>query len=245
MTLPHKIVLDDDLFIIYQKLLAGEQTDSRIAKALLGALQPDIAIDKSQVMRCKERLPETFKNSSLVVTLLQCDCKEKTLEELAQESVHKLILTYDQAKENTPYYYCIKTQKPFTTTYTLTCKANNCRDSLLEHLRYLCSDATEILLRDQYLENFPEVYQFLPDKELKIYCTEPHSGDTIRKAIKDHPKSSSRWDIRLDKGNFTNIHDRYLRITYPTHKYEVILSSGFEYLFSTKKEITCIFHETQ
>lgn len=39
------------------------------------------------------------------------------------------------------------------------------------------------------------------------------------------------------------MHDRYLIIEYPTHSYEIILSSGFEYLFSDRKEITCVFRK--
>ena len=43
--------------------------------------------------------------------------------------------------------------------------------------------------------------------------------------------------------SYGTMHDRYLIIEYPTHSYEIILSSGFEYLFSDKKEITCVFRK--
>lgn len=43
--------------------------------------------------------------------------------------------------------------------------------------------------------------------------------------------------------SYTNMHDRYLIIEYPSYTYEVILSSGFEYLFSDAKEITCVFRK--
>ena len=41
MTSLHKIVLDDDLFVVYQKVIAGEEADTRKVRALLGAIQMD------------------------------------------------------------------------------------------------------------------------------------------------------------------------------------------------------------
>ncbi|WP_278593411.1 hypothetical protein [Bilophila wadsworthia] len=248
MTSLHKIVLDDDLFVVYQKVIAGEEADTRKVRALLGAIQMDVAMDGSQIKRCMVNLPENFRTSSLVVKLLRNNIEEKSLETLAQESIHKLILTYDESNVGKPYYYLIKSQNPFTTSYTWTCKAGDSRESLIEHLQHLCKDASEILLRDRYLAKVPYIYKFIPDKELVIYCTESAKGMLIRNAIKKHSSSSKKWDLRLDKkADFKrgNIHDRYLHITYLTHKYEVILSSGFEYLFSSDKELTCIFRELQ
>ena len=91
MTSLHKIVLDDDLFVVYQKVIAGEEADTRKVRALLGAIQMDVAMDGSQIKRCMVNLPENFRTSSLVVKLLRNNIEEKSLETLAQESIHKLI----------------------------------------------------------------------------------------------------------------------------------------------------------
>ena len=51
------------------------------------------------------------------------------------------------------------------------------------------------------------------------------------------------WRIKLDrKRTFTDFHDRYLLID---DKIEIMLSSGFDNLFSTDKDLTCLVRYRQ
>lgn len=258
---PDQLVLDDDLFILYSRFSSGatvDELDKETLVALLSRLKLPYKYGPEQVLRCKDELPESFM-AEIAPRILAGGTTGQTLEDMALQTVHRVILT---TKSNTFPYVNIRSQK-LDAHFSITVPAGSPRTELQNHIRSLLQGATCIHIYDQYLygaidrNNF-SLQSLLPDTSIKILC---HDMPQLKQGGK--PKNKLRKKVRPNfftlrdhcarhqitnpltfaSHSYQDMHDRYLIIEYPTHSYEIILSSGFEYLFSDKKEITCVFRK--
>jgi hypothetical protein len=70
-----------------------------------------------------------------------------------------------------------------------------------------------------------------------IYLTLLHE-DHLTSKVSEIKKIYAGWKIKLDsRHTFSKSHDRYLLID---NQIEIILSSGFQYLFAMDKDLTCL-----
>jgi hypothetical protein len=76
--------------------------------------------------------------------------------------------------------------------------------------------------------------------------TSGKSGRNRRQRIAAIKGKCNVWEVERYSGteySKDKNHDRYLLITTPNGSYEVMLSSGFIYLWKQNKEITCVIRE--
>lgn len=247
-----QVALDDDLLIEYAHFRNGTILHRETIIRLISLLQLETRPAARQLARCRDRLPERY-YQDIAPALLRSAPPEETLDVLVRKTVHKIILTNDKAKKGFPYVNI--NAHVLESNYTMTCDVGESRSALLAHVRDLCRRAKHIALCDRYLDDlaaspisrtlfFDAIF---PNAPLIVYCAEENdkkSGNrksVIRDALAIHARWNPKWTLKLDKSyDLDMLHDRYLRID---SRYEVILSSGFKYLFSTEKEITCIFRE--
>jgi len=181
-----------------------------------------------------------FKDTSVLQGLAAQGFISQSLEELAEKTRYKLIL--NTTSSDYPYVniHNDKVEKNFSLTF----RAGDNRDKAIHLITALCANANSILIFDLYFsDNWSDTKNFfeyiLPKKKLNLLYANSHSKDHLNQenisAIKKiHPS----WKVKKDSFNtFSNAHDRYLLID---NKIEIILSSGFQYLFSTNKDLTCL-----
>jgi len=136
--------------------------------------------------------------------------------------------------------------------YSSTYKAGESRQKAIEHIKALISDARHINIIDFYLgshwsENKIVLEKVLPKKNISIFIDcqgENPSNNTLKQNyITELKDIYQEWSFKtnnykLNKNGygFENIHDRYII----TDKLEIILTSGFEYIWNTKKDFTYI-----
>jgi hypothetical protein len=80
-----------------------------------------------------------------------------------------------------------------------------------------------------------KISQILPQKKLNLIYKEGQLSQTQISRLK---KEGKNWKIQQDsKNTYHDYHDRYLLID---NHIEMILTSGFDYLFDEKKDFTYI-----
>lgn len=258
---PDQLVLDDELFILYTRFTSGvsvDKLDTKTLFSLLSRLKLPHACSADQIIRCKGELPERFL-SETAPQILAGGTTGQTLEDLARQTVHRIILSH---KENALPYVNIFSRK-LDADFSITVPAGSPRTELQTHIRTLLHGANSIHIYDQFLHgaidrnNF-SLQSLLPDTSIRIFC---HDVSAIGQ--KERPTRKLRKKVRPNFftlrdyctrhkianplafacSSYADMHDRYLIIEYPSYTYEVILSSGFEFLFSDAKEITCVFRK--
>jgi len=175
-------------------------------------------------------------DSSLFQSLSQNNLISQTLEELSKITIFKIIL--NTVKDKYPYLN-IKKDK-LENNITSTYKKQEIRNKSREYIKELLSGAKYIFIYDLYIMNnwnttkrfFDEL---IPKKSLTIFYTDNHLKQNDISKIKQIYK----WTIKEDTTNkqISNLHDRYLIID---NKIEIILTSGFDYLFDESKDFTYI-----
>ncbi|MEZ8616022.1 hypothetical protein AB6D33_09225 [Vibrio splendidus] len=252
-----KVALDDDLFIEYFRFKNGKSSNHSLVGNLLSNLKMPFVQSSCQAFRCHQGLNQDEKNKLEIISapilsaFLSGGCPSNTLEELAKKSKYHLVLTADETKTKYPYLNINK--KNIELNYSKTCLKGNSRAEILNHIKSLCEDATKVTICDNYF--------FTPAWSNVGHTTEKLFDDIIpkntlniqfvseRKPVKDHiphvKAKHSDWCVSINSGAgySSNNHDRYLIIEKSNQSIEVMLSSGFIYLWKDNKEITCIFRE--
>lgn len=247
----YQLVLDDELFILYTCFKYGaiiDDSDRDTLIALLSRLKLPYKYGPDQIIRCKSELPQSFIKDESTSRILAGGPTGQTLEDMALQTVHRVILT----KKSKDFPYVNILSQKVDTHFSITVPACSPRTELQKHIRFLLQGATCIHIYDQYLygainrNNF-SLQSLLPDTSIKIFChDEPQNRygkvqpnfSTLQTYCARHQIANT---LAFTSHSYQDMHDRYLIIEYPAHSYEVILSSGFEYLFSDRKEITCVF----
>lgn len=251
-TCPYKLVLDNRLLILFERFKDGgfkEEIDNQKVIRLLSRIKLPYITNATQVEACKAELPTEF-YESVQPGLVASATPGQTLEDLAQLTLHRIILT-DTAKR---FPYTNIDSSTFDANFSMTCHAAGPRDELLSHIKHLVDKAIRIHIIDIYLHEAItrgncNIETLFSDPAMEIVCYDipKKRGLPVNyRSLSSYLKSKKVTNKVIPKNiNFDNMHDRYLEIEHSTHKYKILLSSGFEYLFCTKKEITCVFKEMQ
>ena len=248
------IVLCDDLFKLYIKFKKGLVTDRRelkVVQQMLSFFKPFLA-NKRQYDLANEKMLDGMSEQLAAIGILP----NMSEIELAKKTRYKLILTKDTSLTAFPYL-CIDGSDRIEKNYTGTFK--NClRSKCIEHLKALCKKAQCVEVFDKYLcedENFSngviENFFCLFDSDCKtdVVVKLPLEADMFSrqsaKLAQWWSDNSTRFKVHMthpqvDSGE--DFHDRYMKINTQSGKIEVLLSSGFFYLFNSEKDFTYVVH---
>ncbi|MEZ8056226.1 hypothetical protein [Vibrio atlanticus] len=252
-----KVALDDELFIEYFRFKNGKTTDHSLVCNLLSHLKLPFVQSSCQAYRCHQALKGLEGDEGQIISpallsaFLSGGIQTKTIEELGKMSRYHLVLTADDNRNSYPYLNI--NERNIELNYSKTCLKGEPRSEITNHLESLCTDATKITICDNYFfaqkwgdggittENFFD--EILPKKDLVIEFVSKSKSVKKHKPLVTAKQTS--WNVTQYNGACysTQNHDRYLIIEKPNQKIEVMLSSGFIYLWKPEKEITCIFRE--
>ncbi|MDD9156863.1 hypothetical protein PVK64_11825 [Aliivibrio sp. S4TY2] len=253
-----KVTLDDNLFIEYFRFKNGKSEDHDLIYKLLSNLKMPFVKAPCQAFRCFQKL-NTEENDeynlhdlfspALMSSFLSGGYPQKTIEELAKDSKYKLILTADSSKDSYPY---LNINNPnIELNYSKTCQASVDRADLIEHLKSLCENADKVTICDSFFFSDWNVQGALTTEKLfddilpkKILTIEFVGYGTKTRQRKPYIEGKHvEWTMEGYQGerySLNSNHDRYFIIHKPNSTIEVILSSGFIYLWKNTKEITCV-----
>ena len=234
-------VLSDDLLETWLNFKNGTISDKNTLEKLLKYIKyPFLAhFDTNSLLQISEL--------SLKQAILSTypSIRVTNLEELANHTLYKIILNNEN--QTNPPYFDINKNKFLENNYVILHKPNGNRQNTYDYLKLLLSEAKEIFIHDKYFsksQNLNNSMYFirncLPQHKLNIFYTSSTFNQSIISRIKNF---YSEWNIKLDRNNVSinnKSHDRYLRID---NKLEIILSSGFDGLFSNDNESALIIRE--
>jgi hypothetical protein len=175
-------------------------------------------------------------DQALEQQLAQAGLKSQSLEELSDKTLYKLILD----TQNSEYPFVNIFNDPIQSNFAATYRKSVQRNKAQQHIRSLLSDCETIFLYDRFFkDNWRTTKKFfkelIPFKKLSVFYTEGHL-DGLESEIK---AIYNGWNIKKDTHNidFRNLHDRYLVID---NTIEIILTSGFDYLFDESKDFSYV-----
>jgi hypothetical protein len=227
----YSLALSDELLKVYFDFKAGSVSDTRLLEKFLSYYHAPFITSVNQLEAINHQ------NSSLMQQLAAQGYISDTVGQLAQKTIYKIILN----TERSDYPYVNILNDKIEKNFSLSFKCLENRNKAHALIRALCADATSILIYDIYFEEnwstTKEFFQLLPTKKLTIYF-----GINPKQTIKTELKNTCpQWTIKQDTQNkLKNSHDRYLIID---NKIEIILSSGFYYLFKSNKDLNCLIRE--
>lgn len=187
------------------------------------------------------------------------DAEQNNLEQIALNTIYKVILSNDKTKTQFPYIYIF--DDILENNFTATFNKKKSRNKAIEHLKALLSNANYIFIYDLYIANNWTSFlnftrQCFPKKQLVILYPKEIASNSGCHHIKEEQKltqeqcsqviqiggkSSNKklWTFKPDNThlNFKNLHDRYLIID---NKIEIIFTSGIDYLMDDSKDFTYI-----
>ncbi len=242
------VVLSDELLVCYENYHLEPRKYKKSYNRLLAQFKPPYLTNLAQLQRCKDAGLNDSCFDRLLPILANAGDARLELHALAKSTRYQFILTNDDACQQLPYVN-IKS-KNVQSLYTVTCGPGESRQRLLEHIEGLCAKAKRILICDNYFganwDNSQKLFRAVfPRKPLMFEFVETASNLSVS------PRNSTKltesfvrgvyanWQINQNIGDkYLNRHDRYLLID---NKLEIMLSSGFDYLYKTDKEISCVF----
>jgi len=226
------IVLSDELLKEYYNFKHNLTYDNETIQKLFHYYKSSHITNVAQLKRIG------IENTPLISVLISSNLTQQTLLGLCDKTIFKVIL--DNSKLDYPYINIFGDK--IENNYSSTFYKGESRVKAQEHIKGLLKDASSIFIYDSYFDsrkNWDNTKKFLkriiPKKELNIYYrgfSLAEKGSEIKKIYKD-------WNLIKDYSNdkYENLHDRYLIID---NKIEIILTSGFNYLFDESKDFTYI-----
>ncbi len=223
----YTIILSDELLKAYYDFKNAKDVDQNIITNLLKYYSRHLT-NIAQLKRIAIDVDDSFKKN-----LLRKGYINQTLEELCEKTIYKFILNTE--KNDYPYINinADKIERNFTATYG----KNESRDKTIKHIKALCKNAKYIFIYDKYMNDkvIQKISQILPQKKLNLIYKEGQLSQTQISRLK---KEDQNWKIQQDsKNTYHDYHDRYLLID---NHIEMILTSGFDYLFDENKDFTYI-----
>jgi len=243
-----ELVLSNKLFSLYKRFHSIESPTTkeiRTYEKLLNKISFPIETNAAQIINCKasHNLPEHIYDD-LIAPFLSVGNYE-SLENLSQSTFYKLILTTNDVDRCFPYFNINKDE--IDKVYSITCEIDASRYYLISYLTSLLSTAKKILIQDMYFShessNATNLFAILPDTSLNVEYIQNYNGGgrTNTDVFTDVNLVNPKWNVsRNTEAKFQTCHDRYLIID---GKIEVMLSSGFFYLWSRSKEIKCVIQK--
>lgn len=224
----YSLVLSDDLLNVYFDFKQGTVNKPKDVEKFFNYYH-------APHLTCVEQLKRIgIDDPTLFQALAAQGFITQTLEELVNFTQYKLIL--NAIKSDYPYVN-INNDK-VEKNYSLRFQIGESRNKAVQLMSALCLGAKFILIFDTYFcERWNGTQQLFQQVIPKERLTLLHSGHLTNKTS-EIKQIHTGWKIKLDTRNtFTNSHDRYLLID---NKIEILLSSGFDNLFSTDKDLTCV-----
>ena len=227
----YTIVLSDELLKAYYNFKSSKGVDQNIITNLFKYYISGHLTNSAQLKRIEAN------DESLQQQLAQNGYINQTLEELCEKTIYKLILNTE--RNDYPYINinADKIERNFTATYG----KNESRDKTIKHIKALCKNAKYIFIYDKHMirymtdEVLQKISNILPQKKLNIIYK---NGQLSQTQISRLKKEGKNWKIQPDnKNTYNDYHDRYLLID---NNVEIILTSGFDYLFDENKDFTYI-----
>ena len=231
------------------------------AKRLFAYYKPHL----TNIRQLEEVLGPDNVNDVLLASLVQSEIpKDASLEQIAELTRYKIIL--DENRSDFPYVKINETDD-IRLLYSGIFKQRMAREKCIQHLKSLCKKATNIIIYDKYLvghkcENDCKILMSnivsLFDTSCRVNLIIPCYCENRRKAEDFH--TCKEWkildkclrELKLSNPNlryslpdlegsvYNNCHDRYMRIYTDNESVEILLSSGFDHLFSNEKDFTYI-----
>jgi len=233
----YTIVLSDELLKAYYDFKKSKSVEQETITKLFKYYM------SGHLTNCKQLERIGIEDDPLKQQLAQEGYIKQTLEELCQETIYKFILNTE--RDDYPYIniHSDKIERNFTATYS----KNESRQKTIEHIKALCKDAQYIFIYDKFINEkiIREIAKILPRKRLNIIHTQIYNDHTkqwelnlSQTQIMLFKNLCKDWRIQEDRRNtYKNYHDRYLLVD---NQIEIILTSGFDYLFDEYKEFTYI-----
>ncbi len=173
-----------------------------------------------------------------------------SIEKLATSSSYKVILTEE---ENVELPYVNYKDGLIDRTVSISLKPDEDRGELIKYLELMTSNATKVIICDNYLasnwDNTQALFRtVLPRHDLIIeYVETPDDVQATKNSEKITPhfvsSISDKWTVRKSV-EYEGHHDRYLKIFSPDNNIEIMLSSGFDHIWKNNpKELTCVFRQ--
>jgi hypothetical protein len=229
----YKIVLSDHLLKEYYRFKHAQNYNPKIIEALFHYYKAPFMTNIAQLKRIN------IEDQALFTKLLRANLTTQSLHELCSKSKFKVIL--DDQHASYPYVNIL--DDALENNYSATFYKRESRQKAQAHLKALLKEAKNLFIYDRYFENNWAVTQrffreLLPQKPLTIFYKERHL-DQRKSQIK---RIYSKWTLKEDRlqQEHQYLHDRYLIID---NKIEIILTSGFDYLFDEGKDFSYIVRE--
>lgn len=170
---------------------------------------------------------------SLKIALTKSRLSKGEPTDLAKKTEYKLVLT-----ENNSGYPYVNIYEDSITPAIIGCfYQNQPRDKAINHIKTICEKAQNIIVYDKFLShrtNYTVLKDIIPNNKINIQYVKSHIEDVN---LTDLKNTLTNCIFQIIPDTDTQHHDRYLIID---DKIEIILTSGFEYLKSLKKEISYI-----
>ncbi|MFZ2727802.1 MAG: hypothetical protein WAX77_16235 [Methylococcaceae bacterium] len=230
----YSLALSDKLLKVYFDFKAGSVSDACLLEKFLSYYHAPFITSVNQLEAINHQ------DNSLMPQLTAQGYISDTLEQLAQKTIYKIILN----TERSDYPYVNILNDKIEKNFSLSFKCSENRNKAHDLIRALCADATSILIYDKYFikqwSGAKSFFNLLPDKTLTIFYIKNQLQQT---QITELKSINAQWIIKQDTRNkLKNSHDRYLIID---NRIEIILSSGFDYLFDTSKDLNCLVREVK
>ena len=223
------IVLSDELFKQYYDFKSKQNFDEKKVKAMLHYFKDMLYTN----LRQYEQHGIEPENKSLKNQLVHNSNKRKSVEELAKETIYKIVLTTD--KDTFPYVnVLLETDKIENCLYGGYDNGEN-RTKAIEHIRAVCEDARKIVVYDNYFDqvanNADTLIDLLPKHKLNLHCYKMTAAqETKLKA------AHADWTV-ISETRDEKKHDRYLVVD---DSVEILLSSGFDHLANLNKDFAYV-----
>ncbi|ORU94610.1 MAG: hypothetical protein A6F70_09390 [Cycloclasticus sp. symbiont of Bathymodiolus heckerae] len=220
------LVLSDELLSVFFDFKQGKVDDPKLVEKFFSYY--------SSYLTNTAQLQRIGRGEELLPQLSAQNLTTQSLEELAMQTRYKLILNTRESD----YPYVNINKDKVEKNFSLRFQIGERRDKAVQLISALCSDARFILIFDSYFcdrwNGTQKLFQqIIPNKSLTLL-----HDDHLTRKVSEIKKINANWTIKHDKKNtFSHAHDRYLLID---DKIEIMLSSGFDNLFSTDKDLTCV-----
>lgn len=237
------IVLDNNLYAEYYKFKNPELNQEYKVDVISSILK---YAGNSILTNWKQWNELGYPQNASVAIGLKKNQKQRNLSltDLAKHTYYKIILTDDPTKTSFPYVNIFSDDiQPVVGGFFL---SNAPRHNAINHLTALCADAKEVILYDNYFsnrteENIATLLSILPQHTLTLVYDKPKNREEkpfnqacIDMIVPQRPN----W--KFEQRSLNQHHDRYLVIN---GEIEIILSSGFDHLSRTDKEISYIIRK--
>lgn len=195
---------------------------------------------KSPILLSKAYMEKYYDKATLTSILSSANNIDfsKSLEQLASETIYKVILS--QEKNNFPYIniYGDKIENNLTATFLKQGEKTKAK----EHFKALFANAKTLFVYDKYLNKNQDSFkkfaqECFPIGKLNIFYPSQNSLHFSQELCSNLKSICEDWQIRQNSDNTINndyneLHDRYIIVD---RKIQIILTSGIDNLMGTGK----------